>query len=325
MSLAAGIAESTVRLATPLLLAAMGEVIAERSGVLNLGVEGMMVAGALTGFVVTFLTGSAWIGLFAGMLAGATLAFLHAVLCVTLKADQVISGIMITLLGVGITTYFSSDANRLVGGSIDGFSTTTIPFVSEIPIIGQALFSITTIDYIALLLVPFVWFFLFRTNIGAEITAVGEDPEAADTAGVPIFRIQYACVLLGGLLAGAGGAHLTLAANNFWATEITAGRGWIAVALVIFAQWSIWKLVFGAWLFGAVDALSIRASGSLGEDLLGEGFLASVLDFFSNSQVMETYPFIVTILVLWWVMRQGNLNELGAPRALLQPYSRERD
>jgi len=324
MSIIAGTLESTVRLATPLLLAAMGEVIAERSGVLNLGVEGMMLAGALAGFAGAVTTGSLWIGFGIGMIAGILLALLHAFLCITLKADQVISGIMLTLLGIGLTTYFG---RPWVGQNIDGFATLTIPGLSEIPVIGQAFFSVTALDYLGLLLVPVVWYFLFRTNIGAEITAVGEDPETADTAGVPVFRIQYACVLLGGALAGAAGAQLSLAFTNFWGVEMVAGRGWIAVALVIFAQWQIWRVLAGAYLFAGIDALSFR-SGAVRDavlDILDFAVLESTIEFLLNPQVMNTYPYIMTIVVLWYVMRRGNLNELGAPSSLLQAYSREQD
>ena len=322
MSALAGIAESTVRLATPLLLAAMGEIIAERSGVLNLGVEGMMLAGALAGFIGTVVTGSAWAGFAIGMVAGGLLALLHAVLSISLKVDQVVSGIMLTLLGVGLTTYFG---RGWVGENISGFARIEIPILSEIPIIGYALFDITALDYLTLLLVPVIWFFLFRTNVGAEITAVGEDPETADTAGIPVFKIQYACVLLGGILAGAAGAQLSLAFTNFWATEMVAGRGWIAVALVIFAQWQIWRVLAGAYFFALIDALSFRTGGSVGEELLGQELLATVANFVINPQVMQTYPYIMTIVVLWYIMRQGNLNELGAPTSLLKSYSREQD
>jgi simple sugar transport system permease protein len=324
MSVVAGTLESTVRLATPLLLAAMGEVVAERSGVLNLGVEGMMLAGALGGFAAAVVTGSVWIGFLAGMLAGTALAALHAFLCITLKADQVISGIMLTLLGTGLTTYFG---RGYIGINIDGFATIPIPGLSAIPVVGEAFFSVTALDYLSLVLVPVIWYFLFRTNVGAEITAVGEDPETADTAGIPVFRLQYACVLLGGALAGAAGAQLSLAFTNFWGVEMVAGRGWIAVALVIFAQWGIWRLLGGAYLFAAIDALSFR-SGAVREAILGVAdvsALESALGFFLNPQVMETYPYLMTVLVLWAVMRRGNLNEMGAPGALLDAYSREQD
>lgn len=324
MSLAAGVLESTVRLSTPLLFAAMGEVIAERSGVLNLGVEGMMLVGALSGFAAALTFGSLWAGFLFGMLAGAMLALLHAVLCVSFKADQVISGIMVTLLGLGVTTYFSPGWSA---ETVDGFSTIALPMLADIPLIGTAFFSITALDYLALLLVPAVWYFLFRTNIGSEITAVGEDPETADTAGVPVFRIQYACVIIGGALAGAGGAQLSLAFTNFWATEMTAGRGWIAVALVIFAQWRIGRLLAGAYFFALIDALSFR-SGAVREyviEFFDVAALEATISFLFNPQVMNTYPYLFTIAVLWWVMRQGNLNELGAPRGLLQTYSREQD
>lgn len=324
MSLAAGVLESTVRLATPLLLAAMGEIIAERSGVLNLGVEGMMLGGALAGFAAAVTTGSIWFGFLFGMTIGATMALLHAVLCISFKADQVISGIMLTLLGVGLTTYFS---RGWAGESIDGFPTVTIPLLSEIPIVGFAFFSVTALDYLGLVLVPVLWYLLFRTNIGAEITAVGEDPETADTAGVPVHRIQYACVLLGGALAGAAGAQLSLAFTNFWAPEMVAGRGWIAVALVIFAQWRIGRVLAGTYFFAAIDALSFR-SGAVRDatlDLVGVAALESTIRFLLNPQVMNTYPYLLTIVVLWYVMRQGNLNDLGAPSALLESYSREQE
>jgi len=322
MSLFAATLESTVRLATPLLLAAMGELIAERSGVLNLGVEGMMLAGALGGFAAAILTGSIWIGFGVGILAGMALALVHAVLCISLKADQVISGIMLTLLGVGLTTYFG---RGYVGQSIEGFQRIAIPGLVEIPVLGTALFSITALDYLSLLLVPVVWYVLFRTNVGAEITAVGEDPETADTAGVPVFYIQYACVLIGGALAGAAGAQLSLAFTNFWGVEMTAGRGWIAVALVIFAQWRIIPLLGGAYFFATIDALSFRSS-SVREyvvDTVGIGALEPTFQFLLNPQVMNTYPYLLTIAVLWYVMRQGNRNELGAPSALLKSYDRE--
>ena len=322
MSLFAATLESTVRLATPLLLAAMGEIIAERSGVLNLGVEGMMLAGALGGFAAAILTGSIWVGFAVGILAGMTLALLHAVLCISLNADQVISGIMLTLLGVGLTTYFG---RGYVGQSIEGFQRIAIPGLVEIPILGTALFSITALDYLSLLLVPVVWYVLFRTNIGAEITAVGEDPETADTAGVPVFHIQYACVLIGGALAGAAGAQLSLAFTNFWGVEMTAGRGWIAVALVIFAQWRIIPLLGGAYFFAGIDALSFRSSAvrEYVVDLVGISALESMFQFLLNPQVMNTYPYLLTIAVLWYVMRQTNRNELGALSALLKSYDRE--
>ncbi len=322
MSLFSATLESTVRLATPLLLAAIGELIAERSGVLNLGVEGMMLAGALGGFAAAILTGSIWIGFGVGILAGMTLALVHAVLCISLNADQVISGIMLTLLGVGLTTYFG---RGYVGQSIEGFQRIAIPGLVEIPVLGTALFSITALDYLSLLLVPVVWYVLFRTNIGAEITAVGEDPETADTAGVPVFHIQYACVLVGGALAGAAGAQLSLAFTNFWGVEMTAGRGWIAVALVIFAQWRIIPLLGGAYFFAAIDALSFRSS-SVREyvvETVGIGALEPTFQFLLNPQVMNTYPYLLTIAVLWYVMRQTNRNELGAPSALLKAYNRE--
>ena len=173
--LVTGIANATVNASTVLILAGLGEVISERAGVLNLGVEGMMLVGALSGFIVTSVTGNYWLGMGVAIDAGGLMALLHAFLCISLNSDQAVSGIMLTLLGTGLTTYFGG---RYIGINIDGFATITIPGLSEIPVVGQAFFRVTALDYLSLLLVPVVWYFLFRTNVGAEITAVATVMEA---------------------------------------------------------------------------------------------------------------------------------------------------
>ena len=329
VSFLAGLLEATVRASTVLILASLGEIIAERGGVLNLGVEGMMLGGALSGFVVTVLTGNPWLGLAVGVLVGIAMSAIHAFLTISLKSDQVISGIMLTLLGIGLTTFFGQ---QWVERRIDGFREVTFPVVGQylvdVPLIGEALFRATPTDYIALALVPLTWYFLFRTNLGLEITAVGDDPETADTMGVNVFRIRYLCVLLGGAFAGAAGAHLSLAFAQLWVPGMVAGRGWIAVALVIFAQWRPERALVGAYLFGLLDALQLRSQGL---DLtVGAGFPAAdavnaVSNFVFHPTIMSTYPYIATIAVLAFTVRKAGRTQLGVPGALLQAYSRETD
>jgi simple sugar transport system permease protein len=198
----------------------------------------------------------------------------------------------------------------------------------DLPIIGEALFRATPPDYIALALVPLTWYFLFHTNLGLEITAVGDDPETADTMGVNVFRLRYLCVLLGGAFAGAAGAHLSLAFAQLWVPGMVAGRGWIAVALVIFAQWRPERALVGAYLFGLLDALQLR-SQALNLQVEAGFPMAEVINsasgFFFHPTIMATYPYLVTIAVLAITVRKAGQKQLGVPGALLQPYSRETD
>jgi len=325
----AGLLDATIRAGTPLLLAALGELIAERSGVLNLGVEGMMLVGALSGFATTVVTGNPYLGFLVGTLGGAAMGLIHAFLCVTLKSDQVISGVMLTLLGTGLTTYFGQ---AWVSAQIDGFQKVAIPVIGpelrSLPVIGEAFFANTPIDYLAMVLVPVVWYFLFRTNLGLEITAVGEDPETADTMGVPVFRLRYLCVLLGGAFAGAAGAHLSLAYSKLWVTGMVAGRGWIAIALVIFANWRPVRALLGAYFFGGLDALALRSQGL--DIAVGAGFplaetVNGVLGFITHPQIIGMFPYVATILVLVYITQEALEQRIGAPSALLSAYSRELD
>lgn len=329
VSFTAGLLDATVRASTVLILAALGEIIAERAGVLNLGVEGMMLVGALSGFIVTVITGSPWLGLLAGIVLGVAMAAIHAYLCISLKSDQVISGIMLTLLGTGLTTYFGQE---WVEHSIEGFRQIPFPIIGQylvgIPILGEALFRATPTDYLALALIPLTWYFLFRTNLGLEITAVGDDPETADTMGVNVFRLRYLCVLLGGAFAGAAGAHLSLAFAQLWVPGMVAGRGWIAVALVIFAQWRPERALVGAYLFGLLDALRLRSQAldlTVGADAPLAELINTASGFAFHPSIMSTYPYIATIAVLAFTVRRANQKQLGVPGALLEAYSRETD
>lgn len=327
--LVGGIANATVNASTVLILAGLGELISERAGVLNLGVEGMMLVGALSGFIVTVVTGSYWVGFAAAIVAGGLMALLHAFLCISLNSDQAVSGIMLTLLGTGLTTFFGSTYS---GDSISGFPEVAIPLVGEylleIPILGPALFQSTATDYAALLLVPIVWAFLFRTNIGLELISVGEDPETADTMGVEVFRIRYLAVIIGGCFAGAAGAHLSLAFNQIWSAGMTAGNGWIAVALVIFARWRPSRLFLGAYLFGLLNALALYTQAidlTLTPESAFAGTLNPIIEFIMNPTIMSTYPYLVTLIVLTITVIRAENRQLAQPSALVQSYSREVD
>jgi len=327
--LVSGIANATVNASTVLILAGLGELISERAGVLNLGVEGMMLVGALSGFIATVVTGSYWIGLSVAIAAGGLMALLHAFLCISLNSDQAVSGIMLTLLGTGLTTFFGSTYS---GDSISGFPEATVPLIGEylleIPILGPALFQSTATDYAALLLVPIVWAFLFRTNIGLELISVGEDPETADTMGVEVFRMRYLAVVIGGCFAGAAGAHLSLAFNQIWSAGMTAGNGWIAVALVIFARWRPSRLLIGAYLFGLLNALALYTQAidlTLAPESAFASTLNPVIEFVMNQTIMSTYPYLVTLLVLTITVIRAENRQLAQPSALVQSYSREVD
>lgn len=321
-----GLLSATITATTPLLLACLGEIISERGGVLNLGIEGIMLVGALTGYAVTGITGDPWAGLLAGITVGVVFSSLHAFLSISLKADQVISGIMVSLLGIGITSFLG---NPWVGRPVDTFDQMLFPvvgqFLVEIPVLGPAIFLNPPTDYIAFALVPVVWYFLFRTNLGLEIIAVGEDPETADSAGVNVTRRRYIAVLLGGAFAGAAGAHLSLAFAQLWAAEMVAGRGWIAIALVIFVQWRPVRAVFGALLFGLISAFVIRSQSVdlIGLLSFGSDTLAGVLSVAFNPTVMPMYPYVVTILILTFISWKATTEEIGAPSAILKPYIRE--
>jgi len=314
--------DATISAGTIFIIGALGEIIAERAGILNLGMEGMMLVGALTGYMTTVVTGNPWIGLGVAIVGGMLMSLIHAFLTITLKSDQVISGVMLTLLGTGLTTYFGA---RWTGRSIDGMKDISIPVLEQIPILGSAFFTNPATDYMAFLLVPSVWYLLNRTNLGLELISVGEDPETADTMGVSVFRLRYLAVLIGGALAGLAGAHLSLAFTGIWTGGLTAGRGWIVVALVIFARWSPIYAVAGAYLFGMLEALQIRIQGlELVFDVL-PNVVNEAIAFFASPQIMATYPYFITVIVLAITVARSREGASAVPSALLQSYSREMD
>jgi len=291
---------------TPILYAALGELLAERCGILNLGVEGMMLVGAVTGFVFAVRSNDPWVGVLAAMLGGGALALVHAFLTVTLQANQVVSGLALTLFGTGLSGFIGKP---YIGIPVENaFKPVTLGFLSDIPVLGPVFFHHDPLVYVTYILVPVLWFFIYYTRPGLHLRAVGENPAAADSLGVSVYRVRYLYVTLGGMLAGVGGAYLSLAYAPTWLENMTAGRGWIAVALVIFAIWNPLRAMLGSYIFGGIDAL---------------GFRAQAMGVMIPSFFLKMLPYIFTILVLIMVTRKAMANRVGAPGALGLPYDRE--
>ncbi len=288
---------------TPLLYAAVGELVAERSGVLNLGVEGMMLAGAVTGFAVTLTTGSHLIGIAAAAIAGAGMALVFAVLTLSLMANQVATGLALTIFGVGLSALVGSG---FVGTPVAALPELDIPGISDLPIIGPLFLSHDILVYGAVVLTLVVAWFLAKTRGGMILRAVGENHEAAHGLGYNVIRIRYLAVLFGGLCAGLGGAFLSIAYTPMWIEQMTAGRGWIALALVVFAAWRPLRVLVGAYLFGGVTILQLHAQG------LGL--------FAVPSQVMSMLPYIATIIVLVVISIGPWKARLQAPACLGRPF-----
>jgi general nucleoside transport system permease protein len=311
--LAAGIATGTV-----LLFAAIGEIFAERAGVLNLGVEGMMLMGAVAGFSTAVSTGNPWLGLVLAMLAGGFLSLLHAFVTIHLRADQVVSGLALTFLGSGLARVLGEGLSN--AGATSLLPRLTIPVLSQIPVAGPIFFRDQSIlIYVGYLLVPAAWFWINRTRPGLHLRAVGEHPAAADAQGIGVFRLRYGYVFVGGLLAGLAGATITLAVSPGWFSEQTTnGRGWIAVGLVIFAQWSPLRAAFGAYLFGAISRFIF--------DVQGEATIFGVTNPFgagrSATFFLEMLPYAFVIVVVVIGSREALRRRVGAPAALGIPYVR---
>jgi general nucleoside transport system permease protein len=271
---------TVITASTPLLLAATGELVVERAGVLNLGVEGMMIVGAACGFAGAYLTGSILIGALCGIVGGAALAAVFAALTLGLGANQVASGLALTILGVGLSGLIGAG---YVGQKITGAPQLYIPYLNDIPFVGKVLLGQDFFVYLSVALIVGIWHFLYRTRAGLILRAVGDNHSSAHALGYPVLRIRLFAVLFGGACAGLGGAYLPLAYTPFWVSGMTAGRGWIALALVVFASWLPFRLMIGAYLFGGITILQLHAQA------LGLGI---------PSQLMSSLPYLATILVL---------------------------
>ena len=306
----AAVLSAGMRSGTSLLFATMGEVHAERAGVLNLGVEGMMLMGAMTGYGVTHSTGNPWLGLIAGMGAGGCLALLHGFASLVLRADQVVSGLALTFLGSGLSAVLGAPLVEI--RQVPRLPTWTVPLLSDIPFLGSVLFDHSAVVFLGYLLIPLTWYFLYRTRPGLELRAIGENPAAADAQGIRVMRLRMLHVTYGGLLAGVGGATLSLAVTPTWVDNLTAGQGWIAIGLVIFAGWDPVRAALGAYLFGALRRLPLDLQN---------------FSYFKSNPALGHYtnmlPYLATILMLLFASSALLRRKFGAPAALGIPYVRE--
>ncbi len=299
-----GILTSGIRLATPYLFASIGEMFGQRSGVYNLGVEGMMLMGAFAAFYATFTTGNPWLGLLAAVVVGLIMGLAMAVISVTFQAEQGISGIGVYLFGLGMSDLLFQKTLGTVE-TVSGFRPVYIPLLSDLPILGPILFRQSMMVYLAYALVPIAWYILYRTTFGLKIRAVGENPAAADSLGVSVKRTRYLTVTIGGALAGVAGASLSIALLNVFQQNLTSGIGFIAVALVYFGGWRPYGVLFGALLFSMVNALQLWIQA-----------LAIPIPF-DASELLIMLPYILTIVVL--VFSAGRMRK---PAALGTVYER---
>ncbi|KZB71237.1 MULTISPECIES: ABC transporter permease [Thalassospira] len=293
---------TVITASTPLLLAATGELITEKSGVLNLGVEGMMLVGAIAGFAVTASTGSATVGILAAVLAGAMMSLIFAFLTLTLMANQVATGLALTIFGVGFSALVGSG---FVGFAIDPLPALAIPGISAIPIIGPILFGQDFLVYLSIAVVIGVGWFLAKSRAGLVLKAVGDSHHSAHAIGYSVIKIRYLATMFGGAMAGLGGAYLSLSYTPMWAENMTAGRGWIALALVVFATWRPGRLVAGAYMFGLISVMQLHAQGA---------------GIHVPSQFMSMLPYLATVIVLVIISSDRAKIRLNAPACIGQAF-----
>ncbi len=305
----------TLSAGTSLLYATIGETFTERSGILNLGVEGMMMMGALSAFAVSFNTGSLFLALITAALVGGALALIHAFISITMRANQVVSGLSVTIFGTGLASYLGqrlgpeSNGCNLAGMTAASFPDLNLPLLGKIPILA-AFFNQDIITYMLFIIIPLSWFYLFKTKHGLTLRSVGENPQTAAAMGINVSKIRYIYTIIGGMLVGLGGAHLTLAYTPGWSENVTGGRGWIVIALVIFAGWNPARAVFGAILFGGINAIQFRLQAA------GTVIPASFLN-------MAPYIATIVVLVIMTIMGKKKRGKFSAPAALGTAFSIE--
>lgn len=288
--------------ATPLLFAALGEMVTEKSGVLNLGVEGMMVMGAIIGFIAVHASGSATIAIVVALLAGACMAAIFAMFVLTFHASQVPTGLALTIFGIGLSALMGQG---MVGIAYEGIPKIAIPGLAALPVVGTLFFQQDFLVYLSIAMVAGVHYFLHKTRAGLILRAVGDSHDAAHAMGYSVVKIRFMAILFGGAMAGLSGAYLSLAYSPMWVEQMTAGRGWIALALVVFACWRPVRVLLGAYLFGGISILQLHAQA------LGIGI---------PSQIMAMLPYLATIIVLVIISRDVSKIKLNAPASLGRPF-----
>ncbi len=292
----------TLAAGTPLVFAALGELVTEKSGVLNLGVEGMMLVGAVVAFIVASKSGSPWLGVAAGTAAGAAVSMIFGVIALSLLANQVATGLALSLFGVGLSAFVGLDFVSVV---IEGIKPLSIKGLSDLPVVGQLLFGHNPLVYLSFVLFFAVQWFLYRSRAGLVLRAVGESPHSAHAIGYPVIAIRYSAVLFGGACSGLAGAYLSVAYTPLWVEGMVAGRGWIALALVVFATWKPWRVLAGAYLFGGVTLAQFQAQAA-----------GSTIP----AQYLSMLPYLATIVVLAIISRDAVTIRLNAPASLGKPF-----
>ncbi|MEW9615222.1 ABC transporter permease [Shinella sp. S4-D37] len=306
MGIVEAILLTVITAATPLVLASLGELVSERAGVLNLGVEGMMVMGAVLAFAATQATGSPYIGVLAGIACGALFSLLFGFLTLTLVANQVATGLALTILGLGISGQIGEPYVGMSGIKLQPIA---IPLLSDIPFLGPLLFSQDIIFYLSIALVFGVNWFLFRSRAGLKVRAIGDSHASAHALGIHVIRTRYLAVMFGGACAGLAGAQLSLVYTPQWVENMSAGRGWIALALVVFASWRPWRLLAGGYLFGAVSISQLHAQA------LGLGI---------PSQFLSALPYAATVIVLILISHNRRMTLINTPASLGKPFVPDR-
>jgi len=293
---------AALKTGTPLLLIALGELVCEKSGVLNLGQEGMMLMGAMAGFAGAYYTGSLGMGIAIAIFAGMSMSLIFAALSVSLNTNQVATGLALTIFGTGLSSFLGGE---LVGFTIQGFAQIEIPLLSRIPFIGQILFNQDIIVYASFAIVGLTWYVLQKTRIGLTLRAVGENPHSANALGIKVLKVRYLAVLFGGAMAGFSGAYMSLAYTPMWMENMTAGRGWIALALVVFASWRVGYLMLGAYLFGFASILHLVMQG-FGFDI--------------SPNLLAMTPYLATIIVMVLISSNSLKQKLSTPMSLAKPF-----
>ncbi len=304
IDLIANLVFATMRTGTPLLIVALGELVCEKSGVLNLGQEGMMLMGAVVGFMAGVHSDSVFVGFLCAMAAGISMSLIFGFLTMHLNANQVASGLALTIFGTGLSGFIGLN---YVGMALDGVDVIAIPGLSSIPFFGTAFFSHDIFVYLSIITCVLVYFFFKSTRAGLIVKAVGESPESAQAVGLSVLRVRYMAIMFGGAMAGMAGAYLSLVYTPLWADNMTAGRGWIALALVVFASWRVERLILGAYLFGAASIVN----------LVLQGYNVSI-----SPNILATLPYVATILVLVALSSNQSKVKLFAPVSLGKPFHR---
>lgn len=306
MELLQQILVAAIKTGTPLLLVALGELICEKSGVLNLGQEGMMLMGAMAGFAGAYFSGSLAVGLLLAILAGMMMAGIFGILSLNLNTNQVATGLALTIFGTGLSAFLGAS---LVGSTVEGFKAIAIPLLSDIPLLGPLLFNHDLLVYGSFGLVALCWWVVNKTRIGLTLRAVGENPYSANALGIKVLKVRYLAILTGGAFAGLAGAYMSLSYTPMWMENMTAGRGWIALSLVVFASWRVGYLMVGAYLFGVASILHLVMQG-IGVTI--------------SPNLLAMMPYVATIVVMVLISSNPIRQKLAAPMSLAKPFDARR-